>query len=206
MKPTAAHRIGNPATSEQWRHHGTKCHHSATDGVRADSWRDAAEHPDRHDAIGHRGRAAEGVRTAAGQADDGHLVDAERVRHGAQVIGERDDGVVLVRRRGPDSGPVDADQPDVVLLGVDPSLGRDLPSRTGGAVQPEDGASLRVAELGEPELTVVADRDVAFQPGTSNSDNHDRSVTRTPHDQSGVLRFSGQCVISTTHRGSRGRR
>jgi hypothetical protein len=44
-------------------------------------------------------------------------------------------------------------------------------------VQPEDGAPLRVAELGEPELAVVADRDVAFQLGTSNSDNHDRSVT-----------------------------
>jgi hypothetical protein len=44
-------------------------------------------------------------------------------------------------------------------------------------VQPEDGASLRVAELSEPELTIVADRDVAFQLGTSNSDNHYRSVT-----------------------------
>ena len=80
----------------------------------------------------------------------------------------------------------------MVFLGVDAGLGRDLPPRTRGAMQPEDGASLRVAELGEPQLTIVADRDVAFQLGTSNSDNHDRSVTRTSEGQSGFLRFSGR--------------
>ena len=71
----------------------------------------------------------------------------------------------------------DADQADVILLGVDPGFGRDLPPRARGAMQPEDRAPLRVAELGEAQLTVVADRDVALQLGASNSDNHDRSVT-----------------------------
>ena len=156
--------------AKQRRHPRTERHYSAADGVRADGRGDATEHPDGQDAIGHCRRAAKGVRPAAGQADDGHLVDAERVRHGAQVIGERGDVVVLVGRRRADAGPVDADQPDVVLLGVDPGLGRDLPSRTGSAVQPEDSAPLRIAELGEPELTIVADRDVAFQLGTSNSE------------------------------------
>jgi len=65
----------------------------------------------------------------------------------------------------------------VVLLGVDAGFGRDLPPRTRGAMQPEDGASLRVAELGEAQLTIVTDRDVAFQLGASDSDNHYRSVT-----------------------------
>jgi hypothetical protein len=145
---------------------------------------DAAQHPDRHDAIRHCRRASQRVRAAAGQADDGHLVDAQGVCQRAQVIGECDDGVVLVGRGGPDAGSVDADQPDVVLLGVDAGLGRDLPPRTRGAVQPEDRASLRVTELGEPELTIVADRNVAFQLGTSNSDNHYGGVSRTRSAQS----------------------
>ena len=157
-----------PGHREQRRHRRSECHQSAADRVGADRRRHAAEHPDRHDAVGHRRRASQGVGAAAGQADDGHLVDAQGVGDGAQVIGERDDVLVLVRRRRPDAGSVDADQPDVVLLGVDPGLGRDLPSRAGGAVQPEDRATLRIAELGEPELTIVADRDVAFQLGTSN--------------------------------------
>jgi hypothetical protein len=84
----------------------------------------------------------------------------------------------------PDAGSVDADQADVIFVGVNAGLGRDLSPRARGAVQPEDSASLRITELGEPQLTIVADRDVAFQLGTSNSDNHYRSVTRSRGAQS----------------------
>jgi hypothetical protein len=162
---------------KQRRDRRAERHHATADRVGAHGRRNAAQHPDRHHAIRHRRRAAQRVRAAAGQADDGHLLDAQGVGHCAQVVGECDDRVVLVGRGGADAGPVDADQPDVVLLGIDAGLGRDLPPRTRGAVQPEDRASLRVTELGEPELTIVADRNVAFQLRTSNGGNHYRSVT-----------------------------
>ena len=35
-------------------------------------------------------------------------------------------------------------------------------------MQPEDGAALRVAELGETDLTVIADGDVAFELGAGD--------------------------------------
>jgi hypothetical protein len=79
----------------------------------------------------------------------------------------------------PDAGSVDADQADVVVLGVDAGLGRDLPSRAGSAVQPEDRTALRIAELGKPQLSVIADRDIALELGPSNRIRHYRSVTWT---------------------------
>jgi hypothetical protein len=80
-------------------------------------------------------------------------------------------------RGGANAGPVDADQPDALFLGVDPSLRGNLPTGPGSAMQPEDGASLRAAELGETDLTILTDRDVAFQLRTRNSDNHVQSVS-----------------------------
>ena len=79
----------------------------------------------------------------------------------------------------PDAGSVDADQADVVVLGVDAGLGRDLPPRAGSAVQPEDRTTLRIAELGKPQLSVVTDGDVALELGPSNRLRHYGSVTRT---------------------------
>ena len=79
----------------------------------------------------------------------------------------------------PDAGSVDADQADVVVLGVDASLGRDLPSRAGSAVQPEERATLRIAELGKPQLPIIADGDIALELGPSNRISHYGSVTWT---------------------------
>ena len=79
----------------------------------------------------------------------------------------------------PDAWSVDADQADVVVLGVDAGLGRDLPSRTGSAVQPEDRATLRITELGKPQLPIIADGDIALELGPSNRISHYRSVTWT---------------------------
>ena len=62
----------------------------------------------------------------------------------------------------PDARPVNSDQPNVIVLGVNAGLGRDLPSRAGRAVQPEDRAPVRIAEFGKPQLAIVADRDVAL--------------------------------------------
>src|SRR6266436_4128457 len=83
-------------------------------------------------------------------------------------------------RRRPDAGPVDTDQPDLPLLGVDTGLHRDLPAGARRAVQPEHGAALRIAEPGKPDLTVIADGDVAFQLGTRDCDSHAESVSRRP--------------------------
>src|SRR6202000_725270 len=140
-------------------------------------------------AIGHRRRAAQGVGPAAGQADDGHLVDAQGVGDSAQVVGERAHVLVVMGRGSPNAGPVDADQADVVVLGVLASLGGNLPPRTRSAVQPEDRATLRITELGKPQLPVVADRDVALQLRTSNRISHYRSVTwtRRAPSRSGIL-------------------
>ena len=80
--------------------------------------------------------------------------------------------VVLMWRRRADAGAVDADQTDVVVLGVDPGLGRDLPAGAGSSVQPEHRAPPRGAELGEADLAVVADGDVSFKLGAGNRDGH----------------------------------
>jgi len=127
--------------------------------------------------IGHRRRAGQRVGATARQPDDLEPVDAEGVGDRAKVLGEREHRVVLIWRRRPDAGPVDTDQPDLPLLGVDAGLHRDLPAGTRGAVQPEHGATLRVAELGKPDLTVITDGDVAFQLRTGNCDSHAQSVS-----------------------------
>lgn len=101
----------------------------------------------------------------ARQAHHGHLVDAERVGDGPQIVGERQDGFVLMRRRGADAGPIDANQTNIVVLGVDPGFGRDLPPGPWGAMQPEDRTTLRGAELGEADPAVLADGDVSFNFG-----------------------------------------
>jgi hypothetical protein len=44
-------------------------------------------------------------------------------------------------------------------------------------VQPEHGAALRIAKLGKPDLTVIADSDVAFQLGSGDCDRHAQSVS-----------------------------
>ena len=137
---------------------------------------DAADDTRDHDAFGHRRRARQRVRATPGQADHGHLVDSERVRDGAQVVCERPHCVVLVRRGGTDPRLVDPDQSDVLLFCEHPGLGRNLTAGTGRAVQPEDRASLRSAELSEPDLAFLADRDVAFELGTGDRDNHVQSV------------------------------
>jgi hypothetical protein len=82
------------------------------------------------------------------------------------------------RRKAPiaDPGSVDADQSDVLSLCVNTGFGGNLPAGTGSSMQPEDGTSLRVAELGESELTIVADGDIAFQFGARDGDNHLQSV------------------------------
>ena len=87
-------------------------------------------------------------------------------------------GVVLYGVDDPMPGPVDTDQPDVLLFGVDAGLHRDLAAGTGRSVQPEDGAALRVTELGESDLAVIADGDVAFELGTGDCDSHGQSVSR----------------------------
>jgi len=84
-----------------------------------------------------------------------------------------------MRRGRPDAGSIDADQADVVVLGVDAGLGWDLPSRPGSAVQPENRATLRIAELGKPQLPIIADGDIALELGPSNRISHYRSVTWT---------------------------
>lgn len=114
----------------------------------------------------------QGVWAPARQAHHGHLVDAERVGDGPQIVGERQDGFVLMRRRGADAGPIDANQTNIVVLGVDPGFGRDLPPGPWGAMQPEDRTTLRGAELGEADPAVLADGDVSFQFRTGNSDGH----------------------------------
>jgi hypothetical protein len=74
--------------------------------------------------------------------------------------------------RRTDAGSVDADQPDVVLFGIDPGLGRDLPPGTGSSVQPEHRAPLRRAEFSKPDLTALPNRDVSFELGAGNRDDH----------------------------------
>jgi hypothetical protein len=130
-----------------------------------------------HHPVGHRRSAGQRVGPTTREPDDLHLVDPERVGDGAQVVGEREHRVVLIGRRRPDAGPVDSDQPDLPLLGVDAGLHRDLPARSRRSVQPEHGAALRIAELGKSDLTVIADGDVAFQLGTGDCDSHAQSVS-----------------------------
>ncbi|MDT5280040.1 MAG: hypothetical protein QOJ20_1235 [Mycobacterium sp.] len=131
---------------------------------RAASPRHAADDTCGHHPVGHRRRTGQRVRATTREADDLHPVDPEGVGDGAQVVGEREHGVVLIGRRRPDAGPVDTDQPDLPLLGVYAGLHWDLPAGARRAVQPKHGAALRIAELGKPDLTVIADSDVAFQP------------------------------------------
>ena len=63
---------------------------------------------------------------------------------------------------------------------IGPRLGGDLPAGAGGAVQPEDGPALRGAELGEPDLAVLADGDVSFELRAIDCDNHAQSVACRP--------------------------
>ncbi len=91
-------------------------HQAAADTVGAGRGCDPADDARRDDSIRHRRGTRQRVRTAAGETDDGHLVDAQRVGDRAQVVGELEDVLVLVRRRRPDPRPVDADQTDVRLL------------------------------------------------------------------------------------------
>ena len=162
MKAAAAKRIGSPATASTGAASVPSRHQTAADRLRADRGRHTAQHPDRDDPVRHRRRTPQGVGAAAGKSDDGHLFDAQGVGHGTQVVGEREHVLVLIRGGRPDARSVDPDQPNVVVLGVDAGLGRDLPSRAGSAVQPEDRASLRIAEFGKAQLAIVADRDVAL--------------------------------------------
>lgn len=55
-----------------------------------------------------------------------------------------------MRRRGADAGPIDANQTNIVVLGVDPGFGRDLPPGPWGAMQPEDRTTLRGANSAKP--------------------------------------------------------
>ncbi len=59
-----------------------------------------------------------------------------------------------------------------MVFGIDPGLGRYLPAGAGSAVQPEDRAPLRGTELGEPDLAVLPDRDVSFELGAGNREDH----------------------------------
>ena len=72
-----------------------------------------------HHPVGHRGRTGQRVGATTREADDLHLVDPEGVGDGAQVLGECEHGVVLVRRRRTDSRTINTDQPDLPFLGVD---------------------------------------------------------------------------------------
>lgn len=157
---------------QQRRHRRTKAHQTAANRVRAARRRDAAEDTGGDHPVGQPGGARQGVWAPARQAHHGHLVDAERVGDGPQIVGERQDGFVLMRRRGADAGPIDANQTNIVVLGVDPGFGRDLPPGPWGAMQPEDRTTLRGAELGEADPAVLADGDVSFQFRTGNSDGH----------------------------------
>ena len=94
------------------------------------------------------------------------------------IVGEPEHVLVLVWRRGADAGAVDADQPDVLLGGERAGLGRDLPACAGRPVQPENRASLRIPELGETDLAVLADGDVAFQLRAIDRHDHARIVAR----------------------------
>jgi hypothetical protein len=76
----------------------------------------------------------------------------------------------------PIPGAVDADQPDVVVFGIESGLGRDLPPGAGSSVQPEDRAPLRRAELSKADLAVLADRDVSFELGASNREHHTQQL------------------------------
>ena len=165
-------RSGLPPNLRNGATRNAEVHRATADRVRTACRRHAAEHSGDHHPVGHARGAREGVRAATGQADDGHLVDPERVRDGAQVVGERGNGLVTVRCRRADTGPVDADQTDVVLFGVDPGLGRDLPAGPRRSVQPEDGTPPRGAELGEADLAVFADGDVSFEFGAGYRDGH----------------------------------
>jgi len=81
-----------------------------------------------------------------------------------------------MRCRRADAGSINADQPDVVVLGIDPGLGWDLPVGAGSSVQPEDGASLRLAELGKADLAVLPNRYVSVELGAGNRDDHAREL------------------------------
>ena len=82
-----------------------------------------------------------------------------------------------MRRRRTDPGAVQADQPDAVLFGVEPGLGGNLAAGAGCAVQPEERAALRVTELGEADLAVLADRDVALEFRAGDVKSHAQSFT-----------------------------
>ena len=127
---------------------------------------DPAEHPDGQHTVGHHGRASQCVRATAGQADDGHLVDAQRVGDGAQVVGEAGDGVVLVGGRRADARAVHSDQPDAILprRRCRPRSGSAAGHR--GCRATRRRLALRVAELGEADLAVIRDGDVALELGT----------------------------------------
>lgn len=56
-----------------------------------------AQHPDGDHPIRRRCGTCQWVRTAAGQSDDRRRVNAENVGDGAQIVGEREDVVALIR-------------------------------------------------------------------------------------------------------------
>ncbi|EUA42424.1 hypothetical protein I553_6284 [Mycobacterium xenopi 4042] len=45
-------------------------------------------------------------------------------------------------------------------------------------MQPEDGASLRITKLGEAQLAILTDGDVALELGTRDRHHHGTSVSR----------------------------
>ena len=77
-----------------------------------------------------------------------------------------------------------------------PEPRRESAGGAGGFVQPEGGASLGSSELGESDLTIIANGDVPFELGTRYCDRHAESVAR-PQSLTGpgCTRRAG----STTH-------
>ena len=81
-----------------------------------------------------------------------------------------------MRCRRADAWPVDTDQADVVVLGIDPGLRRNLPTRPRRPMQPENRTSLRSTEFREADLSVFANCDVSFELRAGNSNDHDREL------------------------------
>src|SRR5690606_33280856 len=139
-----------------------------------------AEDRGRDDPFAQRIGSGEGVGTAAGQSDDRHAVDTEGVRDDAQVVAEREDVLVDVRRRRTDPRTVDPDEADVVPFGEGAGLDGDLAAGTRRAVQPEHRAALGRPELGETEPAALPDRDGAFELGSFDVHGASMARTRTP--------------------------
>jgi hypothetical protein len=114
------------------------------------------------------------------------VADSEGVEQQAQILHPVADVVVQVGRGGADAGPVEPDQSQVRVFGVDACLDRDLPTGSRRAVHPDDRFPVRVAVLGEAEAPAVSDGDAAFErwtldvgrggSGTSEGGKHPLSV------------------------------